>query len=55
MTQKPTRPEPVDETLAAADAPENAAPEAAQAESEALEALVSERDDLKDKLRRTRA
>ncbi|CUA90493.1 Molecular chaperone GrpE (heat shock protein) [Chelatococcus sambhunathii] len=55
MTQKPTRPEPVDETLAAADAPENAAPEAAQAASEALEALVSERDDLKDKLLRTLA
>lgn len=55
MTQKPTRPEPVDETLAAADAPENVAPEAAQAASEALEALVSERDDLKDKLLRTLA
>ncbi len=55
MTQKPTRPEPVDETLAAADAPENAAPEATQAASEALEALVSERDDLKDKLLRTLA
>ncbi|ALA17144.1 MULTISPECIES: nucleotide exchange factor GrpE [unclassified Chelatococcus] len=55
MTQKPTRPEPVDETLAAADAPENAAPEAEQAASEALEALVSERDDLKDKLLRTLA
>ncbi|GGG30941.1 nucleotide exchange factor GrpE [Chelatococcus composti] len=55
MTQKPTRPEVVDETLDAADAPENAAPEQEQAEGETLEDLVNERDDLKDKLLRALA